>query len=80
MKDELLELSKNLEIHDKVDFIGFNSDVITYYSKAKATILSSIYEGFPNVLIESISLGTPVVSLIVKVARTKLLKMELMDT
>jgi glycosyltransferase involved in cell wall biosynthesis len=62
LKNELIELTKMLEVNDKVDFIGFNSDVITYYSKAEATILSSLYEGFPNVLIESISLGTPVVS------------------
>ena len=33
-----------------------------YYSNAKATLLTSLYEGFPNVLIESISLGTPIIS------------------
>ena len=62
LKNELIDLTITLGVNDKVDFIGFSSDVISYYSKAKATILSSLYEGFPNVLIESISLGTPVVS------------------
>lgn len=49
-------------IESKIDFEGFQQDVIPYYQKAKATILTSVYEGFPNVLIESITLGTPVVS------------------
>lgn len=62
LKNELIDLTITLGVNDKVDFIGFSSDVISFYSKAKATILSSLYEGFPNVLIESISLGTPVVS------------------
>ena len=29
---------------------------------AKATVLTSLYEGYPNVLIESIALNTPVVA------------------
>ena len=29
---------------------------------AKATILTSLYEGYPNVLIESLALNTPVVA------------------
>lgn len=49
-------------IESKIDFEGFQQDVIPYYQKAKATILTSVYEGFPNVLIESITLGTPVIS------------------
>ena len=32
------------------------------YLHAKATVLTSIYEGYPNALIESITLNTPVVA------------------
>ena len=58
----LKEVAFECGVKDKVDFEGFQQDVIPYYQKAKATILTSVYEGFPNVLIESITLGTPVVS------------------
>lgn len=49
-------------IENKIDFEGFQQDIIPYYQKAAATVLTSMYEGFPNVLIESITLGTPVIS------------------
>lgn len=49
-------------LQDHVFFEGFNKKAIKYFRRAKATILTSLFEGFPNVLIESISVGTPVVS------------------
>ncbi len=55
-------LAEKLGIYDKVDFEGFQKDVIPYYLNARATVLTSLYEGFPNVLVESIALGTPVVA------------------
>ena len=41
---------------------GFKKNVIPYYLNARATLITSIYEGFPNCLIESVKLGTPVIS------------------
>lgn len=49
-------------ISNRVDFEGFQKNIIPYYLYAKATILTSIYEGYPNVLIESLCMNTPVVS------------------
>lgn len=62
LENELKQLAIELNIDNKIDFEGFQSDMIPYYLNAKATILTSLYEGFPNVLIESITLGTPIIA------------------
>lgn len=54
--------AEKLGIANKVDFEGFQKNISAYYLHADATLLTSLYEGFPNVLIESITLGTPVVA------------------
>lgn len=46
----------------QVNFIGETKSVSQYYIESDLTLLSSFNEGFPNVLLESIAYGTPVVS------------------
>lgn len=62
LKDELKNLATKLQIMNRVKFLGHKSNIEEYYTKARCTLLSSLYEGFPNVLVESIACGTPVVS------------------
>lgn len=62
LERELKQKALALSISDRVDFEGFHKNIIPYYLSAHATILTSLYEGYPNALIESIALGTPVVS------------------
>lgn len=62
LERDLKQLVSDLGIEHRVDFEGFQKDMIPYYLHAKATVLTSLYEGFPNVLLESIGLGTPVVA------------------
>ncbi|MFA0182682.1 hypothetical protein OAW_01830 [Vibrio cyclitrophicus ZF170] len=50
------------KIDNIVDFVGMVKDVSPYYYSSDLTVLSSFNEGFPNVLLESIAHGTPVVS------------------
>src|SRR5690554_5518879 len=59
---QLKEQARMLGVTDRIDFEGYQANIISYYLYAKATVLTSLYEGFPNVLLESITLGTPVVA------------------
>lgn len=59
---DLKELCDELKICNRVYFMGFRDDVYQLYFNAIATLLTSKFEGFPNVLIESITIGTPVVA------------------
>ncbi len=62
LEGELRELAAGRGVADRVLFEGYQSEIIPYYLHAKATVLTSLYEGFPNALVESIALGTPVVA------------------
>jgi glycosyltransferase involved in cell wall biosynthesis len=62
LEKKLKEFAKEYKVDDRVDFEGFQKNLIPYYIYAKATVLTSLFEGFPNVLIESIALNTPVVA------------------
>lgn len=59
---ELKNLSQDLGIVDNVTFFGPVADLPLAMQDASMFVLSSEYEGIPNVLIEAMSLGIPVVS------------------
>lgn len=55
-------LSKELSLDDSVFFEGFQTNPYVYMKNAKFLVLCSQYEGFGNVLVETLATGTPVVS------------------
>jgi glycosyltransferase involved in cell wall biosynthesis len=60
----LRTLAKSLGVADRVTFVGtvLHEQLKTYYSAADALVLASVREGWPNVLLESMACGTPVIA------------------
>ena len=55
-------LARELGIGHNVDFPGFVDNPYSYFSKASLFVLSSAWEGCPNVLLEALAVGVPVVA------------------
>lgn len=62
LKAELTDQMRRLSLTQNVHFPGFESNPWRYFRHADLFILPSRYEGLPNVLLEALALGTPVVA------------------
>lgn len=60
--DHLLRKAKEFGIDDKVHYLGRKTNPYVYIKQASALISSSYSEGLPGVIIESLILGTPVIT------------------
>jgi glycosyltransferase involved in cell wall biosynthesis len=62
MRSELENLAKNMEIENKVIFHGHTKDFSLIFSESKIFVLPSLSEGFPNALIEAMSVPLACIS------------------
>jgi glycosyltransferase involved in cell wall biosynthesis len=62
LRQSLAQLAQDLCIADRVTFLGFQRDPFSHMRRADIFVLSSRWEGFGNVLVEAMAMGTPVVS------------------
>lgn len=62
-KESLQEKSLSLGCSDRIIFMEFQPDPRPIVAGAQAVLLTSFFEGFPMVLIEALSLSTPVVAI-----------------
>src|SRR3989344_3438419 len=58
----LKDLSKQLGIQESVYFLGWQKNPFKFVARSKVFVLSSLWEGFPNTLIEAMVCGLPVIS------------------
>jgi len=62
LKQKLTKLVKKLDLEDKVFFLGNQKNIFPFLKKSDCFVLSSLVEGFPTILIETLAVDIPIIS------------------
>lgn len=62
LKQQLEQRISQLSLNAQIKIAGFTDNPYSQMRAAKALISSSLYEGFSNVIVESLCIGTPVIA------------------
>ena len=61
-KETIFEFIKENKLEKKITYVPFTKDVQSYLEKSDLYLQGSFVEGFPNALLESCTVGTPVLA------------------
>ena len=62
LQKSLEQLATDKGVARQVRFVGFQRNPYAFFARADAFVLSSRFEGFPNVVLEALACGTPVIA------------------
>ncbi len=62
LKESLIEMSRRLNVADRVHFIGIRNDIPDILASSNIFLFTTNYEGFPNALLEAMAARLPVVT------------------
>lgn len=62
LKNDILDLAKNFGLNSRITYIPYTSDILQKLSQMDVFLQGSYVEGFPNAVLESCSVGTPVIA------------------
>ncbi len=59
LKDELIKIADDLQIGDRITFLGTRSDIYEFLSAIDVFVMPSLWEGQPIALLEALAMGKP---------------------
>lgn len=62
LRGDLERLARDKGVAQQVCFVGFQKNPYPFFAQADAFVLSSRFEGFPNVVLEALACGAPVIA------------------
>ncbi len=60
--NEIINHAKKKNLYDKITFINYTNEIPQYLKQSDVFLQGSFAEGFPNALLESCAVGTPVIA------------------
>ena len=61
-EEKIKQQALAMGISDKIIFLGYRLNVVKYIAKSQCHIMTSDFEGFPNVLLEALACNTAIIS------------------